>query len=320
MLPSPVGAKQQGGTMGQSVDLEIREEVSKALTRRLPVVALESTIISHGMPYPDNVKTALAVEDAIRRLGACPATIAVIAGTFRVGLSASDIEYLGTHVSVLKMSRRDLPFAAVKKLDGATTVAATMFIASMAGIRVFATGGIGGVHRGAQQSFDISADLAELARTDVAVVCAGAKSVLDIGLTLEVLETAGVPTIGYGTDDFPAFYNRISGYKTDYHCDTPEEIARVMKAKWNMGLAGGIVVGNPVPQEFESDAESVREATEAALRESKALGISGKAVTPFLLAKIKELTEGGSLETNIALIKNNADLAARIAIAYAAEA
>lgn len=293
----------------------INPEVADALSADKPVVALESTIISHGMPYPKNVETALAAEQVVRDNGAIPATIAIIKGKLKVGLTLEEIEYLGKTEGVIKTSRRDIPFIIAKKLDGATTVASTMIIADLAGIRVFATGGIGGVHRGAPESFDISADLQELAHTNVAVVCAGAKSILDIGLTLEYLETQGVPVIGYGTDELPAFYTSRSGYAVDYRVDSPEETAEALKAKWDLGLEGGVVIANPIPAEYEMDPEVINGAIAAAVKESEEKGIKGKESTPFLLAKVKELTGGASLDSNIQLVYNNVKVGAQIAVA-----
>ncbi|WP_372714669.1 pseudouridine-5'-phosphate glycosidase [Ilyobacter sp.] len=293
--------------------LDISPEVSEALEKGLPVVALESTIISHGMPYPENVNTALEVERIIREKGAIPATIAILEGRLKVGLSKDEIDLLGkTGLEAVKTSRRDLPFIISKKLTGATTVASTMIIASFAGIRIFATGGIGGVHRGAETTFDISADLQELANTNVAVICAGAKSILDIGLTLEYLETNGVPVVGYQTDELPAFYTRKSGFKVDYKADTPKDIALALKAKWELGLNGGMVIANPIPEEYSMDHKLISDVIENALIEAEKNNIKGKESTPFLLAKVKELTEGKSLESNIQLVYNNARLAAEI--------
>lgn len=295
--------------------LELSKEVEKALKLGKPVVALESTIISHGMPYPENVETALNVERIVRENGATPATIAIINGKLKAGLTPDEIEYLGKKGrEIVKVSRRDIPFIVAKKMDGATTVASTMIIAALAGIRVFATGGIGGVHREAQETFDISADLQELANTNVAVVCAGAKSILDLGLTLEYLETFGVPVLGYKTDELPAFYTRKSGFKLDYRLDTPEEIAKAIFVKWQLGLKGGVVVANPIPEEYEMDYEVINKAIEDAFLEAKEKGIKGKETTPFLLAKVKEITGGKSLESNIQLVYNNAKLAAEIAV------
>lgn len=294
--------------------LEYSKEIARAMDAKQPIVALESTIIAHGMPYPKNVETALQVEACIRENGAIPATIAILNGKLKVGLTPDEIDYLGKKGrEVIKCSRRDLPFVIAKKLDGATTVASTMIIAAMAGIRVFATGGIGGVHRGAAQTLDISADLQELARTNVAVVCAGAKSILDLDLTLEYLETHGVPVIGYQTEDFPAFYTRKSGLKVDYQVDSPEELAQALQAKWDLGLQGGVVVANPIPEEFSMKPEIINRAIEKALEDSENQGIYGKELTPFLLARIEDITGGNSLQANIQLVLNNAKLAALLA-------
>ena len=294
--------------------LDIKPEIKKALEEGKAVVALESTIISHGMPYPRNVETALNVEQIIRDNGAIPATIAIMDGKLKVGLSKDEIESLGKSSDAIKCSRRDIPFILAKKLDGATTVASTMLIASIAGIKVFATGGIGGVHRGAQETFDISADLQELAHTDVAVVCAGAKSRLDIGLTLEYLETQGVPVVGFGTDELPAFYTSKSGFGVDYRVDTPEELAEALKTKWDLGIEGGVVVANPIPPEYEMDPAVIDSAISEAVKEADLKGIKGKESTPFLLAKVKEITGGSSLDSNIQLVYNNAVLGAKIAV------
>ena len=294
--------------------LDIKPEIKKALEEGKAVVALESTIISHGMPYPRNVETALNVEQIIRDNGAIPATIAIMDGKLKVGLSKDEIESLGKSSDAIKCSRRDIPFILAKKLDGATTVASTMLIASMAGIKVFATGGIGGVHRGAQETFDISADLQELAHTDVAVVCAGAKSILDIGLTLEYLETQGVPVVGFGTDELPAFYTSKSGFGVDYRVDTPEELAEALNTKWDLGIEGGVVVANPIPPEYEMDPAVIDSAISEAVKEADLKGIKGKESTPFLLAKVKEITGGSSLDSNIQLVYNNAVLGAKIAV------
>ncbi len=292
--------------------LELSKEVKEALEAGKPVVALESTIISHGMPYPQNVQTALRVEQTIRENGATPATIAIIGGKLKAGCTPEEIEYLGKKgQAVIKASRRDLPVLIARKEDGATTVTTTMIIAAMAGIRVFATGGIGGVHRGAQQTFDISADLEELAQTPVMVICAGAKSILDLGLTLEYLETKGVPVIGYGTEELPAFYTRHSGFKVDYRIDTPEELAAAFRAKIDCGLKGGMLVTNPIPEEFSMPKAVIDAAIEEALRQMDQAGIHGKQCTPFLLAKVKDLTGGDSLAANIQLVLNNARLAAK---------
>jgi len=296
--------------------LEISPEVKTALAEGKPVVALESTIISHGMPYPQNVETAMNVERIVRENGAVPATVAIIGGKLKAGLSADEIEYLGRKgYDVTKASRRDLPVLAARGEDGATTVATTMIIAAMAGIRVFATGGIGGVHRGAEVTMDISADLEELARTPVLVVCAGAKSILDLGLTLEYLETKGVPVIGYGTSELPAFYTRTSGFGVDYRLDTPEEVAAAFRAKLEMDLGGGMLVTNPIPEEYSMDPGVINRAIDEAVAEANAQGIKGKQTTPFLLAKIKDITGGDSLASNIRLVYNNAALAARVAAA-----
>jgi len=294
--------------------LDINPEVKAAIEEGKGVVALESTIISHGMPYPDNVRTALEVERIVREHGAIPATIAIMQGRLKVGLTPEEIEFLGQSPKVVKASRRDIPFILAKGLTGATTVAATMIIASLAGIKVFATGGIGGVHRGAQETFDISADLQELAKTDVAVVCAGAKSILDIGLTLEYLETQGVPVVGYQTDDFPAFYTSQSGFGVDYRVENPKELAQALKIKWDLGLKGGVVIANPIPQEYAMEPSVINQAIEAALKEAEEKGIKGKENTPFLLAKVKELTGGASLNSNIHLVYNNAEVGAQIAV------
>ncbi len=295
--------------------LEISREVKEALDNGKAVVALESTIISHGMPYPQNVETALKVEEIIRKGGAIPATIAIMDGKLKVGLSSEEIDRLGkTGLEVVKASRRDIPFILAKGLMGATTVASTMIVANLAGIRVFATGGIGGVHRGAQTTMDISADLQELANTNVAVVCAGAKSILDIGLTLEYLETQGVPVVGFGTEELPAFYTRKSGFKVDYRVDKAEELAKAVKAKWDLDLKGGIVIANPIPEEFQMDYDKITNAIESAVVEAEEKGIKGKESTPFLLAKVKDITEGKSLVANIELVFNNAKVATDLAI------
>lgn len=294
--------------------MEINKEVKTAIEEKKPVVALESTIISHGMPYPKNVETALEVEKIIKCMGAIPATIAILDGKIKVGLSRDEIEYLGKAKDVYKVSRRDLPFIVAKGFNGATTVASTMIISKLAGIKVFVTGGIGGVHRGAEESFDISADLQELAHTDVAVVCAGAKSILDLGLTLEYLETFGVPVVGYKTDEFPAFFTRKSGYGVDYRVDSEKELAKAIKTKWDLGLMGGIVVANPIPEEYEMDKDVIDKAIEEALKEAEEKGIKGKKVTPFLLSSVKDKTGGDSLESNIKLVYNNAKVGANLAI------
>lgn len=294
--------------------LDIAPEVKAALDAGKPVVALESTIISHGMPYPQNVETALNVEKLIRDNGAIPATIAVIKGRLKAGLSEAEIDYLGkTGHAVPKASRRDLPVLVAQGRDGACTVTTTMIIANLAGIKVFATGGIGGVHRGAETTMDVSADLEELAHTPVMVICAGAKSILDLGLTLEYLETHGVPVIGYGTEELPAFYTRKSGFKVDYELDTPAELAKAFHVKQEMGLGGGMLVTNPIPEEYSMDADAINKAIDEAIADAKKQGIHGKETTPFLLAKIKDLTGGDSLNSNIQLVYNNARLAAKTA-------
>ena len=294
--------------------LDISPEVKKALDEGRPVVALESTIISHGMPYPRNVETALLVEQTIRDCGATPATIAVIGGRLKAGLSRDEIEYLGkTGRGVAKASRRDLPALVARGADGATTVTTTMIIAHMAGIKIFATGGIGGVHRGAEVTMDISADLEELAQTPVMVVCAGAKSILDLGLTLEYLETHGVPVIGYGTDELPAFYTRRSGFGVDYRVDSPAELAAMFRAQRDIGYKGGMLVTNPIPEEYSMDKAVIDKAIDEALAQAKVQGIHGKETTPFLLAKVVELTGGDSLDSNIQLVLNNARVAAKTA-------
>ncbi len=297
--------------------LDVNPEVARALAEGRPVVALESTIISHGMPYPQNVQTALKVEQVIRDNGAVPATIAILGGRLKAGLSPEEIEYLGkTGTAVTKASRRDLPVIVAKKLDGATTVTTTMMIAHMAGIQIFATGGIGGVHRGAETTMDISADLEELANTPVMVICAGAKSILDLGLTLEYLETHGVPVIGYGTKELPAFYTRKSGFAVDYELDTPEELAQTFKVQRELGLKGGILVTNPIPEQYSMDPDVINKAIDEAIADSVRDGVHGKATTPYLLAKVKDITGGDSLDANIQLVFNNAALAARTAAAY----
>lgn len=297
--------------------LDLSPEVESALKAGKPVVALESTIISHGMPWPQNAETARQVEQIIRDGGATPATIAVIDGRLKAGLSSDQIDTLAqAGQSVAKCSRRDLPYVVAEGLHGATTVAATMIIAAMAGIRIFATGGIGGVHRGAQQSFDISADLQELAHTSVAVVCAGAKSILDLSLTREYLETQGVPVLGYQTDKLPAFYTRESDQSVDYRLESPASISAFLSAKWGMGLDGGVIVANPIPEAYAMDKASIDEAIGQALTELQQQGVSGKDSTPFLLARVAELTGGDSLTSNIQLVFNNARLATEIAIAH----
>ena len=294
--------------------LDISPEVKQALAEGKPVVALESTIISHGMPYPKNVETAMLVEKTIRDNGAVPATIAIIGGRLKAGLSAEEIEYLGkSGRKVAKASRRDMAAIVARGADDATTVTTTMIIAHMAGISVFATGGIGGVHRGAETTMDISADLEELGSTPVMVVCAGAKSILDLGLTLEYLETKGVPVIGYGTDELPAFYTRRSGFGVDYRVDSPEELAAMFKAQQGLGMKGGMLVTNPIPEQYAMDKEVIDAAIDQAIAESREKGIHGKETTPFLLARVVELTGGDSLESNIQLVLNNATVAAKTA-------
>ena len=296
--------------------LDVAPEVQEAIRAGKPVVALESTIISHGMPYPQNVETALNVEKIIRENGAVPATIAVIGGRLKAGLSEAEIDYLGkTGAGVTKASRRDLPILVAEGRDGATTVTTTMMIAAMAGIQVFATGGIGGVHRGAETTMDISADLEELAQTPVMVVCAGAKSILDLGLTLEYLETHGVPVIGYQTEELPAFYTRESGLGVDARVDTPEDLAAIFQAQRDLGLKTGMLVTNPIPQQYAMDKTVIDKAIDQALAESHEQGIHGKETTPFLLARVAELTGGDSLESNIQLVLNNARVAAKTAVA-----
>lgn len=296
--------------------LDIAPEVKEALDAGKPVVALESTIISHGMPYPQNVETALKVEQIIRENGATPATIAVIGGRLRAGLSKDEIDYLGKKGhEVTKVSRRDLAVVCARGMDGATTVTTTMIIAHMAGIEVFATGGIGGVHRGAEKTMDISADLEELANTPVMVICAGAKSILDLGLTLEYLETHGVPVLGYQTSELPAFYTRHSGFGVDYEVDSPEDLAKIFHAKREMGLRGGVLVGNPIPEQYSMDKAVIDKAIDGAIAEANEKGIHGKETTPFLLAKVAEITGGDSLESNIELVFNNVRLGAKTAVA-----
>ena len=304
----------------QNPYLDLSKEVSEALAAGKPVVALESTIISHGMPYPRNVETALSVERIIRENGAVPATIAVIGGRLKAGLTPEEIEYFGKKGrEITKVSRRDLAAVCARGEDGATTVTTTMMIAHMAGLQFFATGGIGGVHRGAETTMDISADLEELANTPVTVVCAGAKAILDLGLTLEYLETHGVPVIGYGTKELPAFYSRHSGLQVDYRMDTPEEIAATFLAQRRMGLKGGMLVTNPIPEEYAMDDAVINGAIDQAVRESVEQGIKGKEITPFLLARVAELTGGDSLASNIQLVYNNARLGAKIAAELAAK-
>lgn len=298
--------------------LDIAPEVATALQQGKPVVALESTIISHGMPYPRNVETALTVEETVRDNGATPATIAILNGRVKIGLSGEELEYLGkTGSQVIKTSRRDIPFVISQKKDGATTVASTMIFAALAGIAVFATGGIGGVHRGFESTMDVSADLEELAQTSVAVVCAGVKSILDIGRTLEFLETKGVPVVGYKTDKMPAFYARESRFGVDYRIDDAVSLAQAMQSKWQLGMAGGLIIGNPVPEADAIPTDEIDQFIDEAIVEMDNKQITGKNTTPFLLARVAEKTAGRSLDTNIKLVLNNAALAAEIALAYA---
>ncbi|WP_029100893.1 pseudouridine-5'-phosphate glycosidase [Brevibacillus thermoruber] len=296
--------------------LTYTEEVRHALENNQPVVALETTIISHGMPYPQNLEMAKEVERIIRDNGAVPATIGIMNGKIKIGLTESELEEFATNKSVEKVSRRDFPYILASGKIGATTVAATMIAAQLAGIRVFATGGIGGVHREGEITWDVSADLTELAQTNVAVVCSGAKSILDLGRTLEYLETHGVPVVGYRTDEFPSFFARESGFGVDFRLDTPEEVAALMDTKWQLGLNGGLVIANPVPEADALNHREIEAVIQQALAEAKEKGITGKQVTPFLLDRVKQLTAGKSLQTNIALVKHNAEVAARIAAAY----
>ena len=303
--------------MNMNKFLDVNPEVAEALASGKPVVALESTIISHGMPYPQNVETALAVEKIIRDNGAVPATIAVIGGRLKAGLTAEEIEYFGKKgLAITKASRRDLGVLCARGEDGATTVTTTMIIAHMAGIKIFATGGIGGVHRGAETTMDISADLEELGQTPVMVVCAGAKSILDLGLTLEYLETKGVPVIGFGTDELPAFYTRQSGFGVDYRIDTTAELAKAFKTQNDLGFKGGMLVTNPIPEEYAMPFETINAAIDQAIAECEEKGIHGKQTTPFLLARVSELTGGNSLASNIQLVFNNAKVAAQTAVEY----
>ena len=296
--------------------LDINREVLDGLRYYKPIVALESTIISHGMPYPENIETALSLEKIVRENGAIPATMGIIKGRIKIGLDREEMEFLAKTKDIIKTSRRDIPYVVGMGLSGGTTVAATMIFSQYAGIRVFATGGMGGVHRNAAKSFDISADLTELSNTNVAVICAGIKAILDIGLTLERLETFGVPVIGYRTDDFPAFYTRSSGFKVPMRADSPQECAKIMKTKWDLKLDGGVIVANPIPKQYEAQKNNIDKAIELALIEADNNGITGKAITPYLLDKVKEITAGESLAANIALVKNNALLAAQIAVEY----
>ena len=297
--------------------IKISKEVQNALDNNLPIVALESTIISHGMPYPKNLQTALECEQIVRDNGCVPATIAIIKGKLCIGLEKEDLEYLAyTGLKVTKASRRDIPVVVAKGIDGATTVSATMYIASLAGFKVFATGGIGGVHRGAEHSMDISADLDEFAKTSVAVVCAGAKAILDLPKTLEYLETKGVPVLGYQTEILPAFYTRKSNCFVDYKMDTPIEIAKMLKTKWDLGLDGGVLITNPIPEEYSLDEQVMNKAIDEAIESANKEGISGKNITPYLLDKIQKITDGSSLESNIKLVHNNCKLASLICKAY----
>jgi pseudouridine-5'-phosphate glycosidase len=296
--------------------LDFHPDVENALKNNLPIVALESTIISHGMPYPKNVETALMVEETVRSNNAVPATIAIIKGRLKIGLTEKEIEFLATNDEIKKISRRDLAVAVSQQLSGSTTVASTMIIAKLANIAVFATGGIGGVHRGAETTLDISADLDELSRTNVCVVCAGVKSILDIGLTLEYLETKGVPVIGYKTSEMPAFYSTKSGFNVDYRIDAATDIAGILKTKWDLSIDGGVLVTNPIPIAFELESSVMNEAINLAIIEADNENITGKKITPYLLSKVNEITKGKSLDANIKLIKNNADLAAKIAVHF----
>ena len=296
--------------------LDFHPDVENALKNNLPIVALESTIISHGMPYPKNIETALMVEETVRSNNAVPATIAIIKGRLKIGLTEKEIEFLATNDEIKKISRRDLAVAVSQQLSGSTTVASTMIIAKLANIAVFATGGIGGVHRGAETTLDISADLDELSRTNVCVVCAGVKSILDIGLTLEYLETKGVPVIGYKTSEMPAFYSTKSGFNVDYRIDAATDIAGILKTKWDLSIDGGVLVTNPIPVAFELESSVMNEAINLAIIEADNENITGKKITPYLLSKVNEITKGKSLDANIKLIKNNADLAAKIAVHF----
>jgi pseudouridylate synthase len=294
--------------------IHIHPSVAFALEEKKPIVSLESTLISHGMPYPLNLKTALSLEEIIRKNGAVPATIGIIEGKIKVGLTPHELEFMASSPNIPKVSRRDLPFVLSRKLNGATTVASTMIVSSQVGISVFVTGGIGGVHRNAKETFDISADLLELAKTDVAVVCAGVKSILDIGLTLEYLETQGVPVIGYKTNRFPAFFTRDSGFEVPCRVDSPIELAHMIKTKWDFNLSGGLVIANPIPEKYAMDEIIMKNAIDSALAEAETKHIRGKDITPFLLSHIKETTEGNSLKANIELVLHNAKLGAKLAV------
>ena len=296
--------------------IDIKKEVAEALRNNEAVVALESTIIAHGMPYPENINTALEIEEIIRAKGAVPATIGIIDGKIKIGLSRDEIKFLGQSDQVIKVSRRDLPIVLAEKKHGATTVAGTMIAANLVGIKIFVTGGLGGVHRGAEKTFDISADLEELKKTSVAVIAAGPKSILDIGLTLEKLESYGVPVLGYQSKELPAFYSRKSGYECDYKLTSAQQAAKILKTKWDIGLEGGVLIANPVPKEFEINSEQIEGKIEQALAEAEEKEITGKELTPFLLDRIKEITGGDSLESNIALVKNNAKIGAEIAVSF----
>ncbi len=296
--------------------MSIHPEIEDGLKNSRPIVALESTIIAHGMPFPENIETAASLEKVVRKFGALPATIAIIDGIIKVGLSENELHKLGSSTEALKCSRRDIPYIVSSGKTGATTVAATMCVAAMAGIRFFATGGIGGVHRDASQSMDISADLQELAHTNVAVISSGVKSILDIGLTLEYLETHGVPVIGYQTDDFPAFYTRKSGFPVDYRIDDIQDLVKIIQTKWELGLSGGVVVANPIPKKYEMKYQTAQNAIDQALGEATFQNVKGKDITPFLLKRIHEITSGESLKSNIELVKNNAKVAAQIAVSW----
>ena len=296
--------------------IDIKPEILNAIKKKLPIVALESTIISHGMPYPKNIETALMVEETVRANDAIPATIAIIKGRIKVGLTKEEIDFLATDDEVQKISRRDLPIVVAQKISGSTTVASTMIIASLAKIFVFATGGIGGVHRGAENTLDISADLEELSKTNVCVVCAGAKAILDIGLTLEYLETKGVPVIGYKTSDLPAFYSTKSGFDVDYRIDSASDIAKILETKWDLEINGGVLVTVPIPKEFELASDVMNRAIDEAIIKANLDNITGKEITPYLLSKVNEITKGDSLKANMKLIENNAALAAKIAVNF----